>query len=479
MRFFMLVLVLFSVSVSTFACTLTTPPQETALESQAEKGLEKVIDASQDASESTPEAPPQEPIPEGPTPLAWESTKVQKTLSAGRHEVLDLPALSGGTAPYQVQLETAQDGISLENNQLKVRLSYQATSPIVVSILAKDSKQQEAKLEIELTVHSVTWAPVANTDGPSGRANPAMALAGNYLLVLGGYLPSGAGSNDVWSWDRTQKTWQSTTASGDIPPIAGVFRWAVTHVEEKKAEGVVVQSMDSQNAPNSEVYKFTWEPGKIVWQKLTQEGQTPDGFVISAVGYDPQNKKLFLFGGLFVRFSAPSADLYSLQINGDKAVWTKHQPDTNPPGRYGAQFAMDEVNGRFFVVSGTGKNGTLRDAWWLDTRGANGPVWHEITAETQLTGRQNGALLLDVKGNRLFVWGGAAGGVAPVSMSVLCLDDPKPTWEEIPTVNAPGGRTSIYSAFDPQTGEGFIGFGRAPNFLRDVWSLQPVPLTAQ
>ncbi len=469
-------------SLSFFSCVPTLPPQETTVESTTEPATEKAPTESTstentemtDAGERLPEQA-QESIPENPSPLAWDTPTFQQTVAGGRFYTLTLPTVTGGKPPYQYALLGTPDGVTLTEKGLSVRLAYGTTSPLTFAVQAKDSQGQEAKLDITLTQKSPQWTALSSAEGPAARANPAFALTSRHLFVLGGYLDGGSGSNDVWAWDRKQSTWQQATATGDLPPKAGTFRWVIKRSTEEQVEGLLLQGMSSQNDPYNDVYAFVWKPGSIAWTKLVTEGSAPYDLILSAVGHDSKKDRTYLFGGLLTSFGSPSADLFSLQIVDQKAIWTKHSPPLSPPARYGAQFVMDEKNARLFVVSGTGKSGTLQDAWWLSTSEMGDPVWKEIQAEGRLSGRQNGALFYDAEGNRLFVWGGAAGGVAPISLFALCLDDPKPRWEEVGSLQAPGSRTSIYSVSDATTGESFVGFGRNPNFLRDLWSFQPNP----
>lgn len=434
-----------------------------------------------DASvEAAPEPAVQEQMPEPePEPLKWAMDTLTKALPAGVSHELALPALTGGVGAPALTLKQAPQGVVLQDGKLQVAFSYDQKDAISFEVIAK-AGEEEAALKVSLTPTMPKWTTLPTDNGPSMRANPAMALAGKRLLVLGGFLQGTSGSNDLWSFDRESKTWKEITNKGDQPPAAGVFRWVVTSVKEEgqKIEGLVVQAMLGNNEGHNVSYKFAIDDHEATWTKLKVDGTLPTGFeglAIGVVGYDPKLETVFLFGGINPVQSTASSRLFLGKVTGDSIKWEDKTPQTFPPARYGAQFGMDPVNGRLFVASGTGVGGALTDVWVLHTRDEKGPRWEELKPEGTFTGRQNGALLVDVIHNRIFIWGGSAGGFAPTDVSTLSLDEKPLKWHALPTPPLVPLRTSIYGASDPLTGESFIGFGRSSNFVKDLYSFHPNP----
>lgn len=453
----------------------STEPQseQSTVDSGTETTPEKKVQV-----EARPEPTIKEQAPE-PTPFKWAQDKLEKELINGITHVVSLPAVEGGAGQATLALKKAPDSVKLENGKLVVRFTYQEKDPVSFEVVAT-SGNKEATLNVTLTPRLPVWTklPVPATDGPPGRANPAMALAGKRLLVFGGFLQGTSGSNDLWSFDREAKTWKEVKGTGELPPKAGVFRWVVTNVEDNgnKVEGLVVQAMVGNNVANNDTFRFVINDHAATWTKLKVEGTLPTGFaglMIGAVGYEPKQKAVMLFGGLNYANRTISSQLFVGTVNGDAIKWEDKTPTPSPPARYGSQFGTDPVAGRLFVVSGTGAAGALTDIWVLHMNDARGLRWVEIKPEGNFTGRQNGALLVDVPHNRIFVWGGSAGGFAPASVSTLSFDDEKLKWEEIATPPEVQLRTSIYGASDPVTGESFIGFGRSSTFMQDLWSFQP------
>jgi hypothetical protein len=455
---------------SQLAC-VTSPPDE----------LQKEQTPTDANRELLPEKPvTKEEVPE-PAPLRWATSSFHKKLLTGVTHTIVLPTLEGGTEKTTLTLNKAPVSVVLKEGKLVVRLSYNSKTPISLEVIASSGVEKEV-LSVTLTPLPPVWTKLPQKDGPSSRANQSMALAGKRLLVFGGFLQGTTGSNDLWSFDRKTKAWKEIKTTGELPPKGGVFRWVVTKVEEdgKKVEGLIVQAMIGTSTPHNDSYRFVIEEHNATFVKLKVEGTLPLGFaglVLGAVGYDAQKKSVMLFGGLNAYGNQLSNKLYVGTVNKNSIKWVDKTPRLSPPPRFGSQFGVDPVSGRLFVASGSGASGPLADIWVLYMRDANGPRWVELKPEGGFVGRRNGALLVDVLHNRIFIWGGGGSDFPPLSVSVLCLNDKKLKWEVSSVPTELSIRTSIYGVSDPVTGESFLGFGRNPRFLRDLWSFQPVPVT--
>ena len=468
-------LLLFSLLCS--ACTGPATSTEQAKEVATEGVSTEVEQESLKSDASVVEEAP-EPVIEKAEPLAWSTTTLEKTLPAGAVHRIPLPETTGGEGKISFFLKTKNtiDGLSIDGKELVIRFSYNASVQESFEVIAEDEKKQSASLSVKINTTIPEWTKLSFLDGPTGRANPAMALAGDRLLMLGGFVAAG-GSSELWMYQLSKKSWTLAKASGDVIPEGGVFRWVVTSIEEdgNKVEGLVVQGMSSSQAPITGTYRFVINGTDVSWTKLQEEGTVPTPRAISAIGYSSKKKMLVLFGGITLS-GKPDNITYTMKLNGDKAVWETPTLQFKPPARYGSQFGVDPVHGRLYVVSGTAENqGPLTDTWVLHMDREEGMLWQEIKAKTPILWRQNGALFVDVMHRRLLIWGGANGTVAFGDLDALCLDDKEPTWEKVGNITNPPTRTSIYSACNPTTGKCYTGGGRTPTLLNDLWSLDTAP----
>lgn len=419
---------------------------------------------------------------ETPGPLKWGKGSLSPQLDQGRPYQINLPAVSGGTPPYQYKLQNSDSkGISLQDSKLNVTLPYQAkVTPLQLQVVVEDQNQQQATLDVTLVGYLPQFEqiPLPAQNAPKARANPAIALAGEQILVFGGFLENGAGSNEMWVYNRSQKTWFVAQAKGTLPKAYGAHRMAIDRIDptSQSIKGVVFQGMSADgSAVDASMYRFVLEKQTITWSKLPYAGEAPNPkLVLSTFGYDQHNKRFVLFGGIEFQFGKFPTDVYTMKTQGGKAVWKTHKLPNPPAARFGALYAMDSSRKRFFIASGDTQRGGLDrfpdDLWSLSLEGEK-LAWTKYSIQGTYAGRRNGVLLVDAPANRVFLWGGATGTVAPVDLSVVNLDSKTPTWETVPS-NGPEVRTSTAGVSDPTSGHGFLGFGRTPNFLRDMWRLR-------
>lgn len=460
-----------------WAACQTTISQEPQGEKPPEGGRETSQEALADAASESPPEPTPEAAPEVEA-LRWEKALWEADIPAGRLFPLDLPKRLGGKEPITLRLAKAIPEISTDKGLLFARLAYQGPTEIQAQVIAEDSQGQTAALEIRLrlVLPKMEPIPIPTQQGPSARANPALALSGQTLLVFGGYLESGLGSSEMWLLDQSANQWTLATPEGDQPPAYGAFRIAVT--SERAAspiEGVILQGSNAQgNQINPHVFRFQIQGGKVVWKRLLSKGETPSpNLFLSSFGYDQKNKRFLLFGGIIIE---ARNDLFTFTLQGEEVEWKKHVLPGGPGPRYASLYVVDPKGERLLIASGdtlrTGAERFPADLWSLSFAGEL--WWDEITVSGTYQGRRNGILLLDTPGDRLFLWGGARDSSAPLELKAVHFGDSKPMWETVP-FQGPDPRTSVHSASDPSSGQSIFGFGRDPSFLRDLWSFQPTP----
>ena len=450
-------------------------------EKQEESVGEPILEAGAEVVSETPEEAVQEAVMESPAeaqpekePLRWGESALRSTLAQGRIHRLALPARMGGQGQSRLSVEADGGWARMEGEELVIRLPYEEAKEHLAKVIAEDEAGEKATLEVTIfpyTPRFLSWEIAAG--GPKPRANPAMAMTEKKLLVFGGYLESGGGSSQMWISDREQSTWTLAKADGDIPPSFGAYRMAVSVDTDELIEGIIAQgSNDASDTVNRDIYRFQIRGEGVSWKRLTSEGDVPGEVLLSALGYDAPEKRFVFFGGLG---QAPMSAIWLLKIEEEKALWTRVVLDKSPSARYGMAFAMDTQRRSFWIFGGDTLQQTTRypgDLWRLRLDGLL--RWEQITVKGSIAGRRNGALLLDAEGNRLFVWSGAAANSAPVGLFAVNLDDPEPTWENLP-YQGPSLRTSVGWASESASSESAIGFGRNPSFLGDVWLFAPNP----
>jgi uncharacterized protein (TIGR03437 family) len=262
------------------------------------------------------------------------------------------------------------------------------------------------------------------------------------------------------------------------------------------------------------------QPG-LEWRRLAQGQSAPTPRFDGTIAYDPQDRRLYLFGG--TDNSGDTNDLWYYDTAGDS--WTRLNPTgAAPRARHGHTLNFDPVRRQLLVVAG--QAGSLfGDVWsydiatnaWrqlaangsgpsnryghsviLDTRRERLVLSHGFTSES---GRFDDTWAFDLRTNRwqnitpsgskplrrclhhavysaardeMYLYGGCSSGAGPCPQGDLwILNLATNQWREAGLNPRPPGRQWYGISFDDARARLVLFGGSASFFLADTWEFDP------
>ena len=218
------------------------------------------------------------------------------------------------------------------------------------------------------------WDMVAG-DAPDNQLHAFVQIAASDYLMALGLVPDG----DSYSFERDVyhfgvDGWaQVPLLDNTRPSLRYGFPYAWDAIGKRL---LVVSGARSPTAADPvNAADDTWalnvdqdvsgKPTGAVWTKLETSGTTPE-LRNGCWAFDPDNRRLFVFGGTADGASAVPG-LHVLELDGDNARWVDIDVDptrTLPPSRSSCAGAWDQVRKRFVI--GFGNAAALyRDLWFF------------------------------------------------------------------------------------------------------------------
>lgn len=195
-----------------------------------------------------------------------------------------------------------------------------------------------------------TWSRAQAPNGPPAIDGHAAAFDSNgrRTLVFGGRDPSGASTNETWSWDGM--VWQRlAVAQPPSPRHAHTMAYDVA-----RDQLVLFGGQDS----NGRVYGDTWMFDGQVWT-LVQPPNQPSARSGHAMVYDPLRERVILYGG-----ADATGDLEDVW-EWDGRDWIQHALVDVPPARRDAVMAFDATFEKVVLMGGTAGNDGM---WYYGSR---------------------------------------------------------------------------------------------------------------
>jgi hypothetical protein len=248
----------------------------------------------------------------------------------------------------------------------------------------------------DFTTKAWTEVPTTGT-GPSARANSAMAVAGDKLLVFGGSTDTSGltftPTNDTYSLDLTIGAWTKLATIGGPPPARLFHSFAV----DPSGAFAYVYSGGDKNAFTGPFLTDLWtlEIGKAAWSKSTPSKGDTDGagrikFGLSArAGEAGKAPVLFAFGGHDDGALGNRNDVITTDTSAASPAWSSvrvgdvlakmpsgacnfpvdftTQDPASPERRSAFAFGASPSGASFVVVGGDSDCGRMSDAWWFDS----------------------------------------------------------------------------------------------------------------
>jgi hypothetical protein len=247
------------------------------------------------------------------------------------------------------------------------------------------------------------WTEVSAMGGPSARARHAMALDANRsrALLFGGRTRVGSSGpytlfNDLWAFDFTTKAWTELPTTGSGPSARANSAMAVAG-DRLLVFGGSTDTSGLTFTPTNDTYALELTTG--AWTKLATIGGPPPARLFHSFAVDPSGAYAYVYsGGDKNAFTGPFlTDLWTLEIG--KAAWSKSttsKGDTDGAGRikFGLSARAGEAGKApvLFAFGGhdDGALGNRNDVITTDT-GAASPAWSSVRVGDVLAKMPSGA----------------------------------------------------------------------------------------
>jgi N-acetylneuraminic acid mutarotase len=260
------------------------------------------------------------------------------------------------------------------------------------------------------TYFNDTWAydPVANTwtnlspSGaiPSARQGASMVYdpSTRSLIMFGGETTGGGSLNDTWAYDPTANTWTNLSPSGKLPYV----RDCHSMVYDPQARRVIL--FGGMEGATNFAMNDTWayDPVANTWTNLRTPEPLPSRRTLQSMAYDPTTPRMIMFGGW--SNSGSLNDTWAYDPSGN--TWSKLSPSgTLPYARQAQSMVYDPLSGLMIMFGGVvGYNGLRNDTWTYDP---TTNTWSELSPPGTLpTGRSDHAMVYDPSGGRMIMFGG-------------------------------------------------------------------------
>ena len=297
------------------------------------------------------------------------------------------------------------------------------------------------------------WTQLNPATNPSVRTNASMAYdsAHQKIILFGGCANNTPGScsaqNDTWSWDGTNWTQLSPSASPPARDFASMAYDAATQT--------MILFGGCSDPYCASPLGDTWQWDGTNWTQLNP-ALSPSVRGQANMAFDAANGLAVLFGGY------PTAVCGG--YCGDTWVWNGSNwaqvfPTASPPARGAAQMAYDAATSTAVLFGGciaANYSMYLNDTWlW------NGGNWTQQSAAVSPIGRSNAGFAYDTAAGHAVVFGGLGcpNGTCTYISDTWTWWPASPSGPNPPTVNAispvigpPAGGTTVTI-----TGSGFSG----------------------
>ncbi len=202
-----------------------------------------------------------------------------------------------------------------------------------------------------------TWTEQTPATSPPARMTPAMAWdsVGQRIVMHGGWTGTATTGNpvdDTWSWDGT--TWTQITSA--TMPAA---RYGHGMVEDVAGQRLVMFGGWTDNGGGSPL-DDTWQLVGSTWTQLATPSAPFARGDITLV-YDSVGQRVVMVEGTFILGQGYNAYTDMWQLVG--ATWTQLFPDQLPPARAISAAVFDSAQARTIVFGGVRIGGYIGDTW--------------------------------------------------------------------------------------------------------------------
>ena len=280
------------------------------------------------------------------------------------------------------------------------------------------------------------------------------------VIVFGG-TDSKIFYNDTWAYSFKTNAWTEMKPSGDLPSI----RCALAMVFDPDTGKVILFGGIDKSAPLGDTWLY--DPAANTWTNLQPGGTTPSARSGHAMVYDPEAKKVVLFGGKDSTGLLDDTWTYDVSAN----TWTQVKSDKQPAARVGHSMAYDSSTKKTVVFGGWDMKTYYNSTWAYDSSAG---TWVSLSTGGSLPGGRAGqCMVYDVAGSRILMFGGTATNT--LLRDVVGLDSKTDAWTTLQTsVPWPDARTGHALVYDSSTNKTILfGGWSSTAYFNDLWSFSP------
>lgn len=215
------------------------------------------------------------------------------------------------------------------------------------------------------------------------------------LIVFGGISEESSYLNDTWAYDLSDEAWIELMPSGDVPPPSEGHCMAY----DPETRRVILFGGIAEGDPYNTTYAY--DPMANIWTDLAPSGAVPDARYTHSMVYDPSSGRVILFGGWSGSTGMSDTWAYDPAVN----TWTELAPSGSAPmARQAHAMVYDPDTATILLFGGWGDEDLFNDVWIYDPF-ANS--WTELApAGGRPPVRAYHSMAYDMYGGSAIVFGG-------------------------------------------------------------------------
>lgn len=216
------------------------------------------------------------------------------------------------------------------------------------------------------------------------------------IIMFGGTSMAGyfTGLNDTWVYDSSANSWSMLTPAGDVPQARSAHAMGY----DPNTKKMILFGGNAQSRCLGDTWAY--DPATNTWAQLTPLGDIPSPRYGASLVFDPGLNKFLLFGG---RDSADLNDLWS--FDPAAGAWARLDPAGDvPSARSYAGMVYDPGTAQTILFGGNAQaSGYLGDTWAYDSAA---DTWTKLEGDAPPARFACGLVLVPESG-RALLFGGA------------------------------------------------------------------------
>ena len=285
--------------------------------------------------------------------------------------------------------------------------------------------------------------------------------ARNRMVLFGGF--DGVMTNETWALSLTPTLgWSQIIPAGTLPLARAAAAAAIDPLGDRL---IIFGGVDDSFNAMNDLWQLSLASPE--WAPLSPSGGTPTERMFASAVSDPANNRFILYGQSDQRGTGVIPDPFWELSLGATPAWTQLMPWTGPEARVSHMAIYDAPRNRMIVVGGHAYPINYGDVWSLSL--GTTPQWVEITPAGMPLVLIGGAAIRDSLRNNMVIFGGWGSNL----VHTMTLGG-VPVWDTMsPAGTWPEGRDRPTGVYDAE-GDRMIVFGGAAGSsgtFNDTWVL--------